>query len=172
MYKILRRDEARSTALEPPGRRALAVVALLALLPGVRSAAAQEMFAGTWAVVDAQQAPWVDAAGAPAPVNEAMRQGRITLAADRVDGPPPVGCAQPRYEIVRAGPDYLFQGGLSDPAKQAAALGFGAGEIVHLSLACVRDGADIGMDFSLVDEDTALFALDNVIYRIEREQAP
>ena len=171
MYKILRRDGARSTAFDLARGLALAVTALLALLSGVRPAAAQEMFTGTWAVVEAQPAPWVDTPGSAPPVNEAMRQGRITLAADRVDGPPPLGCAQPRYEIVRAGPDYLFQGGLSDPAKQAAALGFGAGEIVHLSLACVRDDADIGMDFSLVDEDTALFALDNIIYRMVREQA-
>jgi hypothetical protein len=154
----------------PRARIALiAAGVLLALV--LRPAGAQEMFAGSWSVVGAQPAPWVDTPGSAPPVNEAMRQGRITFAADRVDGPPPLGCAQPRYEIVRAGPDYLFQGGLSDPATQAAALGFGAGEIVHLSLACVRDDADIGMDFSLVDENTALFALDNVIYRMVRQQA-
>jgi hypothetical protein len=151
--------------------RVIAAGALLALLPAVGPAAAQEMFAGTWAVVGAQPAPWVDGAGgAPPPVDGAMRQGRITFAADRVDGPLPLGCTEPRYEVVRAGPEYLFQGGLADPGVQAAALGFGAGEIVHLSLACVRDGADIGMDFSLIDADTALFALDNVIYRMVRER--
>jgi hypothetical protein len=152
------------------GRARLIAAGAVLALPVLRPAAAQEMFAGTWAVVDAQPAPWVDGAGAPPAVNEAMRQGRITLGADRADGPPPLGCAEPRYEIVRAGPDYLFQGGLSDPAAQAAALGFDAGEIVHLSLACVRADADVGMDFSLVDADTALFALDNVIYRMVRER--
>lgn len=151
--------------------RNLAAAALLAL-PAGGPAAAQKMFAGSWTVVDAQPAPWVDAAAAPPAVDAAMRQGRITFAADRAEGPPPLGCGQARYEIVRAGPEYLFQGGLADPAAQAAALGFAAGEIVHLSLACVRDNADIGMDFSLVDADTALFALDNVIYRMVRAQGP
>ncbi len=114
---------------------------------------------------------WVDGSSGAQPfVNDAMRQGRITFAGERVDGPPPLGCGEARYEMVRAGPEYLFQGGLADPAAQAAALGFGSGEIVHLSLGCVRDGADIGMDFSLIDDDTALFALDNVIYRMVREQ--
>ncbi|MGH6927439.1 MAG: hypothetical protein ACREEV_03900 [Dongiaceae bacterium] len=148
----------------------LAAGAVLAL-PAAGPAAAQEMFAGTWVVVDAKAAPWVDgSSGAEPAVNEAMRQGRITFAADRVDGPPPLGCGEARYEVVRAGPEYLFQGGLADPATQAAALGFGPGEIVHLSLGCVRDDADIGMDFSLVDADTALFALDNVVYRMVRAE--
>jgi hypothetical protein len=153
------------------GCHTVIVCALLAL-SAVRPAAAQEMFAGTWAVVDAQPAPWVDGSGGSQPfANGAMRQGRITFAADRVDGPPPLGCGEARYEVVKAGPEYLFQGGLADPAAEAAALGFGGGEIVHLSLGCVRDGSDIGMDFSLVDDDTALFALDNVIYRMVRERA-
>lgn len=152
------------------GCHAVVACALLAL-PGPRPAAAQEMFAGTWAVVDAQPAPWVDGSSAAQPfVNDAVRQGRITFAGERVDGPPPLRCGQARYDVVRAGPEYLFQGGLADPAAQAAALGFGGGEIVHLSLGCVRDGADIGMDFSLIDADTALFALDNVVYRMVREQ--
>jgi hypothetical protein len=149
----------------------IAAGALLALLPEIGPAAAQVMFAGTWVVDGAQPAPWVDgSSGAQPVVNDAMRQGRITFAADRVDGPPPLGCAQVRYDVVRAGPEYLFQGGLADPAAQAAALGFGGGEIVHLNLGCVRDDADIGMDFSLIDADTAVFALDNVIYRMVREQ--
>jgi hypothetical protein len=142
-----------------------AAALLLALAAG--PAAAQQAFAGTWVVVDAQPAPWIEGSGA---VNEAMRSGRITFAADGVDGPPPLGCAEARYQVIEAGPEYLFQGGLSDPAAQAAALGFASGDIVHLSLACVRDGADIGMDFSLIDPDTALFALDNVIYRMVRAQ--
>jgi hypothetical protein len=153
------------------GCHTVVVCALLAL-SAVRPAAAQEMFAGTWAVVDAQPAPWIDGSSGSQPfASEAMRQGRITFAADRVDGPPPLGCGEARYDVVKAGPEYLFQGGLADPAAQAAALGFGGGEIVHLSLGCVRDGADIGIDFSLVDDDTALFALDNVIYRMVRERA-
>jgi hypothetical protein len=154
-----------------PGIRAVVLAAGSALaLPAAGPAAAQEMFAGTWVVVDAKAAPWTGGSSAEPAVNEAMRQGRITFSADRVDGPPPLGCGQARYEVVKAGPEYLFQGGLADPATQAAALGFGTGEIVHLSLGCVRDDADIGMDFSLIDADTALFALDNIIYRMIRTE--
>lgn len=147
--------------------------ALVAMLMGVSlvagPACAQEMFAGTWQVTDAQPAPWVDGSSSTQPdVNEAMRAGRITFAKDRVDGPPPLGCDRARYETNDVGPDYLFQGGLADPARQAAALGFTSDRIVALSMSCIRDDADIGMDFALVDDNTAMFALDNVIYTMVR----
>jgi hypothetical protein len=139
---------------------------LLALVPAM--AQAQETFAGTWTVIDAQAAPWVDAAAAEPQADPALRGGTITFAADRVDGPPPFGCTQAHYEVKKVGPEFLFQGGLTDPGAQAAALGFIGDDITALSLACVRGEADVSMDFALVDADTAVFALDNIIYRMRR----
>lgn len=144
------------------------VLCVLASLP----AGAQEMFAGSWTVVDAQVAPWVDPAASPQPqADAAMRSGTITLAPDRVDGPPPLSCERVQYEVKEVGPEFLFEGGLADPGPQAAALGFTDAKISALSMGCVRDDADIGMDFALIDADTAVFALDNIIYKMTRKTA-
>jgi hypothetical protein len=137
-------------------------------LVGPSPAAAQDVFTGTWRVVEARPAPWVEQGSGQPSDNAAMKQGTITLAPERVDGPPPLGCTSPTYELNEVGPDYLFQGGLTDPGPQAAALGFTGTRIKLLSMSCVRDDADIGMDFALADDDTAMFALDNVIYRMVR----
>ena len=104
----------------------------------MRPAAAQDAFAGTWAVTDAQPAPWIDGSAV----------------------------------VQEVGPDYLFEGGLTDPVKQAAALGFTSQKIVSLSMGCVSNDADIEMDFDLIDHDTAVFALNNVIYKMVRAPAP
>lgn len=55
--------------------------------------------------------------------------------------------------------------------KQAAALGFASEKIVSLNMGCVSNDADIEMDFALVDHDTAVFGLNNVIYRMVRAPA-
>ena len=39
---------------------------------------------------------------------------------------------------------------------------------VPSSLPHLRNDADIDMDFALIDHDTAVFALDNVIYKMVR----
>jgi hypothetical protein len=148
--------------------RAIVAGSCLWLL-GAAPALAQDVFAGTWVVSDAQPAPWVDgSAGTQPAINEAVSHGRFTFKKDSVEGPPPFNCQQVQYEVHEVGPEYLFEGGLTDPAKQAAALGFTSDKIVRLSMGCVSNDADIGMDFDLIDQDTALFALDNVIYKMVR----
>ncbi len=77
----------------------------------------------------------------------------------------------PLVEYVYYDPNYPLEGGLADPEKQAAALGFTSQKIVSLSMGCVRNDADIEMDFDLIDHDTAVFALDNVIYKMVRAPA-
>lgn len=132
-------------------------------------AGAQEMFAGTWTVVEAQVAPWVDPAATPQPeADAAMRQGTIVISPGGIDGPPPLDCAPASYEVKKVGPEFLFQGGLPDPGPQAAALGFTGAEITALSMGCARGDADIGMDVALIDGDTAVFALDNIIYKMKK----
>ena len=134
-----------------------------------RPAAVQDVFAGGWAVTDAQPAPWVDGSAENQPdIDDAIRHGRFTFGKDSVEGPPPFNCRKVQYTVSEVGPDYLFEGGLTDPAKQAAALGFTSDKIVSLNMGCISSDADIEMDFDLVDRDTAVFALNNVIYRMVR----
>lgn len=135
----------------------------------MRPAQAQEAFAGTWDVVDVRPAPWVGTNSSDKPyLNEAIARGRITFMADSVQGPDFLNCDKAQYDIAKVPPEYLFQGGLTDPANQARELGFKGGEILQMSMSCIAGDADIGMDFDLIDEDVAVFALDNMIYKMHR----
>ena len=135
-------------------------------------AEAQEAFAGSWDVIDVQPAPWVDANGTDKPyLNEEIAKGRITFMADSVQGPGFLNCDKAHYEISKVPPEYLFQGGLTDPARQAKELGFKGGEILQLSMSCIADNADIGMDFDIIEDGIAVFALDNMIYKMQRVKA-
>jgi hypothetical protein len=62
-------------------------------------------------------------------------------------------------------PDMLFEGGLTEPGKQAASLGFHGGTVPTLISGCE-------IEFHCVDANTALFALNNSIYRMERKANP
>ena len=104
-------------------------------------------------------------------VDQAITHGKFTFKKDGVEGPPPFDCKQVQYTLSEVGPDYLFEGGLTDPVKQAAALGFTSQKIVSLNMGCISNDADIEMDFDLIDHDTAVFALNNVIYRMVRAPA-
>ena len=52
---------------------------------------------------------------------------------------------------------------MTDPDKQAVALGYRIPQIMTLQTGC----PDI-IDFHFVDANTAMFALDNRLYRMER----
>nr|WP_298683788.1 hypothetical protein [uncultured Dongia sp.] len=151
----------------------MAVVAAgVGLILKAGPASAQEAFAGSWDVVDVQPAPWVTQTSDNQPMlNEEIARGRITFMADSVQGPGFLNCDKAHYEIAKVPPEYLFQGGLTEPVRQAKELGFKGGEILQLSMACISGDADIGMDFDLIDEDIAVFALDNMIYKMKRVKA-
>jgi hypothetical protein len=154
------------------GRAAFAVSCSCLFLLCARPAAAQDAFAGSWAVTDAQPAPWVDGSAQNQPnIDPAIRHGKFTFKKDSVDGPKPFNCKKVQYTLSEVGPDYLFEGGLTDPVKQAAALGFKSQKIKSLNMGCVSNDADIEMDFDLIDHDTAVFALNNVIYKMVRAPA-
>lgn len=144
----------------------------LATMLNAGPAEAQEAFAGSWDVVDVQPAPWFDTSGTEKPyLHEEIAKGRITFMADSVQGPEFLNCDKVQYTISKVPPEYLFEGGLTDPARQAKELGFKGGEILQLSMGCIATDADISMDFNLIDEDVAVFALDNMIYRMKRVTA-
>ncbi|TDQ84308.1 hypothetical protein A8950_0858 [Dongia mobilis] len=128
---------------------------------------AQEPFAGSWDVVDVVQAPWVEA-DYKGPVNAEIAQGRITFMAQAVQAPGFLNCDKARFEVAEVPAAFLFQGNLSDPARQAADLGHDGGDILNLAMTCQSGDADVYMDFSLLADDLLVFALDNMIYRLRR----
>jgi hypothetical protein len=143
----------------------LAVAAGTLLRPGL--ADGPEPFAGSWDVVDVQPAPWVES-GQEFPVNEEIAKGRITFMAKSVQAPDFLNCDNASFELTTVPPEFLFQGGLTDPATQAAALGYKGGEIHNLAMSCISSTADISMDFSMIADGVIVFALDNSIFRMER----
>ena len=139
--------------------------AAVALLVGASASAAERSdFLGAWLISGSQPAPWATPGQQPPQSDISRLVGkRVVFAADRIDAPPPLACVGPRYEIETYPPDGLFQGNLTDPAKQAVALGYRSPQIMTLETNC----PDI-IDFHFIDANTAMFALDNRLYRMER----
>lgn len=128
------------------------------------SQAADESFLGAWTVSKSQAAPWTDAAEKPVASDlKALMGMTVTFRPDRIVAPKPLGCRGPHYETKPYAPDMLFQGALTDPARQAPTLGFAGGSIPTLETGC--EGA---IDFHFVDQGKAMFALNNRIYVLTR----
>ena len=138
------------------------------------TAAAQDRFAGAWKIEKTEPAPW-----APTPdMTEAKEIKRLTGAAvefkpDRIDGPDPLACKRPHYEIKKVQADELFQGALAQfgdtttsPDKLADRIGFGKRPIPTLDTGCAS-----GIDFHALDADHLIFALNNSLYRMVRASA-
>ncbi len=99
----------------------LAAMACLAALPAT-AAAPQRPFYGRWLVAEAHPAPWYNPSNpGTAPVDDHLVGKSIVYMPSRIIGPRVLACKRPHYRM--ATPDYLFQGGLTAPAAQAAALG-------------------------------------------------
>ncbi len=134
------------------------------------SSLAQGVFLGSWTVVAAQPAPWV--AKSPDKIEArsepAIAHARIVIQSGRIEGPQPIGCQKPHYQVAQVPPEELFEGGLDDPDRgmtdpkgAASALGFRSPNITTL-----QPGCDI--EFHMVDNDTVLFALNNMLYTMHR----
>ena len=122
-------------------------------------------------MVDAQVAPWVKPDANYRPKADAkFLHAAFIFKKDRLVAPAPFGC-KAHYEIKTVEPGYLFQGAFDqdDPEGHAKALGFTGKQIVNLDYSCLRNDADIEMDFHLVDRDTAIFGLNDMIYRMKRQ---
>lgn len=117
--------------------------------------------AGGWRVVDAVTAPWAKGT-MPTP----MKHRHVVFAPAAVRSGTVLDCGQARYETRALPPEGLFQGGLAPEraADLAASLGLPGPEIATVLLTC-----DAGLfDFHLGRDGKALFALDNVIYTLDR----
>ena len=139
---------------------ALVVVALSALPVH----AADRQYLASWTITSSSPAPWVAPDEKPVQSDLAALMGKtVTFGARRIVAPRPLGCARPLYAMKAYAPDRLFQGGLTEPVKQANALGFTGRTIPTLETGC--DGA---IDFHFASLIRGAFALNNRIYTIEK----
>jgi hypothetical protein len=147
-------------------RSLVAPLLVTALLVPSRPAGAQGSFAGTWTIKTWQPAPWLEGAERRTIRPEGRVLGKqVTFERRRVRGPAVMACTGPKYEIRDVPFDGLFQGGLTRPAAQATALGFKGPRVTTLDPGCE-------FEYHLVATDTALFALDNVLYTMVRDRPP
>lgn len=137
--------------------------------PGASVARPGNPFFGTWKTATAEVAPWWTEPGAPPQMNPEFQNTPVVFAAGKSSGPSIVTCKAPVYaiDIVRA--RTLFEGHLQDPESNAAALGFTSQDITKMNLSCTDDNKDVSLDFPMVDDNTILLGLDNMIYTLKRQ---
>ena len=145
-----------------------ATLGLLLLLGVWRAYAAPQdkpAFLGKWTITTSQPAPWSGPGDKPVESDlKALIGHDVTFLKDRIDAPSPLRCRKPHYEITAYTPDMLFQGSLTDPDKQANALGYGK------SIITLETGCEGAFDFHFMNDDSAMFGLNNRLYRLERKK--
>jgi hypothetical protein len=122
---------------------------------------AAQALQGDWRIVRGVPAPW--APDAPFDADVIGRQ--LTFGAHDVLGPGVLACAGATYETTLTTAEGVFQGALPAPAHEhAAALG-----LIDMPVLGLRVSCDSGVfDFHQVDDDGLLFALDNVVWTLDR----
>ncbi|MDP3740647.1 MAG: hypothetical protein Q8R02_24890 [Hyphomonadaceae bacterium] len=126
-------------------------------------------FFGAWKVETAQVAPWWDQQGAAPQMNAEFQNTTIVFEAGKSSGPKLLTCDQATYAVSIVAVQVLFEGNLPDPAVDAATLGLPPRDIDQLNFSCTSGGADVSLDFPMVDDDTILLGLDNMIYTLKRQ---
>jgi hypothetical protein len=125
-------------------------------------------FFGKWQLVRAQIAPWWDHKGAEPAADTALTL--VDFEAKSSSGAPIVTCSKPQYSVSIVTATSLFEGNLKEPFVEARQLGFdiNAGEITSLNFSCKDDNKDVSLDFPMLNNDTILLGLDNIIYTLQR----
>lgn len=123
-------------------------------------------FFGTWELKAARIAPWWDKAGEDPAADPAF--AKFAFAADTASGPPLLTCAKPSYTVDIKPLRGLFEGNLPNPIADAAALGITDASTTVLTFECAEGDKDVAIDFPMVDDDTILLGLDNVVYTFVR----
>ena len=124
-------------------------------------------FFGTWAMSSAKIAPWWDGKG-DEPAADPALAGNVILGANKSSGPALLNCDKPRYAVNVVSPRGLFEGNLPDAAKDASALGFVSDEITTMTFTCADGPGDVSLNFPMIDDDTIMLGLDNVLYTLKR----
>lgn len=129
----------------------------------------ENVFLGTWRQSGARTAPWWDGRGeAPAP-DPAFAETPIVITEIEVQGPAIAACGAPVYRIVQYPVESLFEGNLPDPWSMAQELGIAGQYVTTLVETCTTNERDVELQFPMVDANTILLGLDNVIYTFERQ---
>jgi hypothetical protein len=150
-----------------PIRTAAAVLALLLSAPTLGADAEPPAgLADTFRWSVGRVAPWVpEARVAEVRAGIPLLQGRdIRFAKAAVDSPAPLACAPARYATLSVPAAGLFEGGLPEPAADAAALGLPADDIATVRITCPNAGYDVHR----ASDDQWLVALDDVIWTLDR----
>lgn len=152
--------QACSPASEPkPASEAAAASGVEAITP-------QNPFFGGWGLEGAKIAPWWDRKGEEPVPDPAM--AKISFGAEASAGPPLLTCDKPKYAVNVLSPRRLFDGALPDPAKDAAGMGFNPEGVTTMTFTCASGTADVSLDFPMVNDDTIMLGLNNVIYTYRR----
>lgn len=137
-----------------------AVIAAVWALAG--SAQAEKDILGKWRLERAVVAPWAE--GDSLPIEKKWIGKTVEFKTDSVKAPGPLACRNARYAATSMPAEGLFQGGLPAPAEAAAqTLGLAAFPVAGVSLTC-----DTGIFEFHRAGDAVLFALDNVIWTLDR----
>jgi len=145
------------------------VTTAISLLACTAAAAQTNPLLGRWQIDAAAVAPWIGADKIHTIKEEDVRRfvkQRVTFESAGVKARDPLlACKDARYEPTRIPPAGLFQGNLPEPkAGIAKAIGFPVGDVPGIDVACSNGR----FSYHFRDKDTALFALDNVIYTLKR----
>jgi hypothetical protein len=121
---------------------------------------------GTWEMTSSIVAPWWDHAGAEPTADPTM--AKFVFAPTKSSGPPILTCDKPRYTNNVMPQRGLFEGNLPDPPKDAPALGFTSPDVIVVSFSCQSGTGDVLADFPMLDDNTIMLGLDNVLYTYRR----
>ena len=143
----------------------LPLIAVLAVIVPSSGVDAQEAFVGPWLIIKSEPAPWAEKGASSDAEAKALLSKPVSTLPDRIDGPKPLLCRKLKYKVTSYTPDMLFQGSLTAPDKQAAALGFKDSAIKTLETGCEAE-----IDFHMVDAMTVLFGLNDRVYTMTKEE--
>lgn len=150
-------------------KRLFLATAALCLFAG--AAFASQSFKGTWEVTKREPAPWLDVHISMEPhYAKELDKAKLVFADDKLSAPLGwMACENPKYEVYVVPFKGLFEGGLdikdrgyNYTADTARKLGFTKEPVLSLTSSCGE------LIYHFADNDTMLFALDNVIYTLKR----
>ncbi len=129
----------------------------------------ENVFIGTWRLESSQVAPWWSGAGAAPAANPELATTPLVISEVSVAGPSIAACGAPAYRIAQYPVESLFEGNLPDPWSMAKELGISGQYVTTLVESCTENGRDVELQFPMVDANTLLLGLDNMIYTFERQ---
>ncbi len=125
-------------------------------------------FMGAWRQAAVVPAPWVKPGDPKPEANPEFASTDIVFTPTSAAGPGIVACEQTSYRVFQVPVEGLFEGNLGDPWSDAKALGIGAAYAQTLEEGCKSSTGDLELQFVMVDPDTLLLGLDNMIYTLKR----